>query len=64
MKQHLDHLLRSAMLEIKADFTGPIVLERPRDPKHGDYSSSIALMQAKAMQLPPKVLAEKMMALI
>lgn len=35
-----------------------VVLERPRDPAHGDWSTNVALTSAKAAGTTPRVLAE------
>jgi arginyl-tRNA synthetase len=36
----------------------PIVVERPRDPAHGDYATNIALVLAKAARRHPRELAQ------
>ncbi|MFQ5688978.1 MAG: arginine--tRNA ligase [Gemmatimonadota bacterium] len=35
------------------------VLERPRDPQHGDYATNAALVLARGLGTPPRVLAER-----
>ena len=44
----------------KAGIQNPTIrLEHPEDMSHGDFSSNIAMVHAKAMKIVPKVLAEK-----
>jgi arginyl-tRNA synthetase len=37
---------------------GEIVVERPKNPEHGDYTSNIAMRLAKPAALPPRVVAD------
>ncbi len=55
--------LRSA-LEVAsvAGAPGEIAIERPRDPAHGDWSSNVALVAAKAAGRRPRELAEQIVA--
>jgi arginyl-tRNA synthetase len=39
-----------------------ITVERPRDPTHGDWSTSVALALAKSLRRPPRALAEELAA--
>jgi arginyl-tRNA synthetase len=39
-----------------------IALERPRNRDHGDWATSVALKQAKRVGMPPRVLAEELVA--
>ncbi len=70
MKQHIESLLRQAVeqLSTKEDFTPPaqlpISIERPRDPSHGDFSSNIAMVLTKVVGVPPRTLAERLIAAI
>ncbi|MDP3558930.1 MAG: arginine--tRNA ligase, partial [Legionellaceae bacterium] len=41
-----------------------IMIERPRDRSHGDFSSNIAMLLAKKMGMSPRALAEKLLLLI
>ncbi len=44
----------------KAGIPNPTIkLEHPEDPSHGDFSTNVAMMYAKALQMNPKTLAEK-----
>lgn len=63
MKQHLEKLIHNALAQLTSQPVS-IALERPRDPSHGDWSSSVAMMLAKSMQMPPRTLAERIIALI
>jgi arginyl-tRNA synthetase len=37
----------------------PVTLERPADPAHGDYATSVALKLAAVEKLPPRAIAER-----
>jgi arginyl-tRNA synthetase len=39
-----------------------ITLERPRDPTHGDYATTVALQLSKALKRPPRKIAEEIVA--
>jgi len=41
-----------------------ILLERPRDPKHGDLATNVALQLAKQLNRKPRELAEEIIALL
>ncbi len=44
----------------KVGITNPLIkLEHPDDISHGDFSSNVAMVHAKALKVNPKVLAEK-----
>ena len=67
MREHLEQLLQQALQQLAAHHpidTISISLERPRDPNHGDWSTAVALSLAKSLQQPPRVIAEKLLALI
>lgn len=64
MKQDLEQLLLKAVHQITAQHPiepVSIILERPRDPSHGDWSSPIALSLAKSLQQPPRAIAEQLL---
>jgi len=48
------------------DFTGTapdeVLVERPKNPEHGDYATNVALRLAKAAGKPPRVVAEAVAA--
>jgi arginyl-tRNA synthetase len=39
-----------------------ITLERPRDPGHGDYATTVALQLSKTLKKPPRKIAEEIVA--
>lgn len=65
MKQHIESLLNQAMETLKADSTlitnvSPIIrIVSNNNPKHGDFSSNLALILSKSVGISPHVLAEK-----
>ena len=65
MKHHIESLIRSAIETLQADGTLPadlepkILVERTRDPSHGDYACNIALMLAKPARCKPRDLAAR-----
>jgi arginyl-tRNA synthetase len=52
--QQLKHWIRET-LEIESDF----VLEYPTDQSHGDYSTNIALVNSRKLNINPRLLAEQ-----
>ncbi len=65
MKQKLESLLRQAinLLQEQGELAGNIVpeiiIERTRDPRHGDFASNLALILAKPAATNPRQLAEQ-----
>jgi arginyl-tRNA synthetase len=61
IRQKLETAIKNALgnLGIAAE---TVVLEHPADISHGDYSTSVALAQAKAAGMNPRELAEKIVA--
>ena len=60
-KVRIESALRSALAKVApqhADF--PIVLERPKQAGHGDFSSNAALQLAKALKRNPRELAQEL----
>jgi arginyl-tRNA synthetase len=41
------------------DVVGTVVLERPRDPSHGDVACNVAMQLAKQLKMNPRELATK-----
>ena len=68
MKDTLVSLLERALESLKSDgtlpakATPPLRLDATRDKSPGDYASNIAMMLAKDAGLPPRALAEKLVA--
>ena len=65
IKHRLEQRIRTALERVlgAVDPGGP-VLERPADPAHGEYASSVALRLARAAGLPPRRLAERILAVL
>src|SRR5476649_2407772 len=60
-KQEIIALFQAALTPILADsgVTANVVLERPRDPSHGDVACNIAMQLAKQLKMNPRELATK-----
>lgn len=64
MKAHLEKLLAEAVAALPGDILPPdgaaptVEIERTRDPRHGDFSSNIAMRMAKAAGKNPRELAQ------
>ena len=64
-KAAIESALRSALAKIAPEHAAaPIVLERPKQAEHGDFSSNIALQLAKQLGRKPRELAEQLAAAI
>ena len=68
MKQHLHELVENALRAMREDgelalgeLPG-IVVERARDPRHGDFATPVALGLAKALGRRPRDIAERLAA--
>jgi arginyl-tRNA synthetase len=69
VKEHLRELVAQSLLDLRRHGTLPqdlatpdYVIERTRSRDHGDYATNIALLLAKAAGLPPRELAEALVA--
>src|SRR5690625_7342844 len=68
MNNHFIELIQHALHQLRqegalpASPQPPVKLERTRDASHGDFASNIALMLAKPAGMPPRELAEKIVA--
>ncbi|NHZ87906.1 arginine--tRNA ligase [Massilia sp. CCM 8733] len=63
-KQEIAALFQAALAPV-LDGTGitpSVVLERPRDPSHGDIACNIAMQLAKQLKMNPRELAQKIVA--
>jgi arginyl-tRNA synthetase len=60
-KQDISALFQSALAPLLAgtDVVANVVLERPRDPSHGDIACNIAMQLAKQLKMNPRELATK-----
>jgi arginyl-tRNA synthetase len=63
-KQQIVALFQAALAPIVAgtDLTPNVVLERPRDPSHGDIACNIAMQLAKPLKTNPRELATRVVA--
>jgi hypothetical protein len=63
-KQEIVALFQAALAPIVAgsDLTPNVVLERPRDPAHGDIACNIAMQLAKPLKTNPRELATRLVA--
>src|SRR5947208_7259127 len=58
-------MIRAALAQAASRLGAPdaeVVLERPRDPTHGDVATNLALTLAKRLGQKPRVIAEKLIA--
>ncbi len=60
-KQDISALFQTALAPLLAgtDVVANVVLERPRDPSHGDVACNIAMQLAKQLKMNPRELATK-----
>jgi arginyl-tRNA synthetase len=63
-KQEIAALFQAALAPIVAgtDLTPTVVLERPRDPSHGDVACNIAMQLARPLKTNPRELANRLVA--
>ena len=63
-KQEIAALFQAALAPVLegSGLTPTIVLERPRDPSHGDIACNIAMQLAKQLKMNPRELATKIVA--
>jgi arginyl-tRNA synthetase len=61
VKAHLTELLTTAAQTLQIDTSNlNVLLERPKNTQHGDFSSNIAMMLAKPLRQNPRTLAEQL----
>ena len=65
-KQQIADLFRAALAPIVAgtELQPSVVLERPRDPSHGDIACNVAMQLAKPLKKSPRELAQAVVAAI
>ncbi|MEO8719118.1 MAG: arginine--tRNA ligase, partial [Burkholderiales bacterium] len=65
IKAHLAKLLGAALARVAPEAAdAEVLIERPRDPAHGDFACNVALQLAKRLKRNPRQLAEKLVAAI
>jgi len=68
VRDHIADIVRHALGSAVADGALPAVelptveIERPHDPAHGDYATNAAMQLAKAAGMPPRAIAEAVVA--
>jgi arginyl-tRNA synthetase len=62
MEERLRERVRERLLELGWPAPAEITVERPRDPAHGDWSTSVALALARPLRRPPRAVAEELAA--
>ena len=63
IKTHLSDLMRAALISVAPDQEGsPIVLERPKQAAHGDFSCNLAMQLARSMKRNPRELAQLLLS--
>ncbi len=62
-KQHLTDLLSDALKGVAPESLDTVfVVERPKDARHGDYATNLAMQLARPLRQNPRALAEKLIA--
>jgi arginyl-tRNA synthetase len=70
MKQKIETLILQAIERLKTEghldcaVVPKIVVERTRDPLHGDFASNVAMIVAKSAKMSPHALATKLLAVM
>lgn len=70
IKDDIEQLVRNALQDAQKSELLPeaevddIAIERPQNPEHGDFASSLPLKLARPMKMNPLVIAEKLASLI
>lgn len=63
LKSHLTELFQAAIAQVTPEGTSTtILLERPKQPSHGDYACNVALQLAKPLRRNPNELAQALLA--
>ena len=59
-KETVEAILTEGLRKIAPNATATVLLERPRNPEHGDFATSVALQAAKSTGKKPMALAEEL----
>ena len=63
LRTHLESWLASGLAAVAPERAGaPVVVERPKQPEHGDFASNVALQHAKALKRNPREFAAQLVA--
>ena len=63
IKTHLTDLMRAALTSVVPDQAGTdIVLERPKQSAHGDFSCNLAMQLARSLKRNPRELAQLLLS--
>jgi arginyl-tRNA synthetase len=68
LKSLIENLVRQALAKLPADSVGvdaatvPVVVDRTRDPAHGDFATNVAMQLAKSARRKPRELAQAIVA--
>jgi len=60
----LEQEIRRALVGMGVDEPAAVVLERPRNPDHGDWATNVAMTLAKPLRRAPRQIAEELVARI
>ncbi|MEX0931703.1 MAG: arginine--tRNA ligase [Candidatus Paceibacterota bacterium] len=64
MKNELEKHITEALISLGIEVTKGVVVERPADSTHGDWSSTVALAYAKQAKKAPLALGESLVAIL
>jgi len=63
LRTQIESWLASGLATVAPECAGvPVVLDRPKQPQHGDFASNVALQHAKALKRNPREFAEALKA--
>jgi hypothetical protein len=66
--EQLSDVVRSALAAavergvLAVDVPAEVVIDRPKNPEHGDYATNVAMLLTKRIGVPPRAIAEKLVA--
>ncbi|HZM16017.1 MAG TPA: arginine--tRNA ligase, partial [Candidatus Krumholzibacteria bacterium] len=60
VKAEILSILEAVLRELGLEPPGPLQLDPPRDPRHGDLSTNVALLLAKRSGTTPAALAQRL----